>query len=182
MPIGSSPAAQSSRRRIQDSQKTPIVASRGTRPLLYREGKRQAPKPRRVESPHRAQSAPKTPTPASTQKMAPTHHNSCHADDALTPPSTAASQSAPPRRPRPSVAFLHLVRLWAKEHPSRLQHLRRLRRFYKLQFHYAAGRRGAIWLDNPFVTIIKGKACLSLYRRPHHLAELVYAGWLVVAL
>src|SRR5687767_10114714 len=62
--------------------------------------------------------------PARTQKIAPTHHNSCHADDALMPPSTAASRLAPPRRPRPSVAFLHLVRLWAKEHPSRLQHLR----------------------------------------------------------
>src|SRR5687768_816135 len=36
---------------------------------------------------------------ASTQKIAPTHHNSCHADDALMPPSTAASRSAPPRRP-----------------------------------------------------------------------------------
>src|SRR5918994_7065915 len=38
-------------------------------------------------------------TPASTQKIAPTHHNSCHADDALMPPSTAANRSAPPRRP-----------------------------------------------------------------------------------
>src|SRR5687768_13456165 len=31
--------------------------------------------------------------------------------------SIAASRLAPPRRPRPSVAFLHLVRLWPKEHP-----------------------------------------------------------------
>src|SRR5918992_2462055 len=38
--------------------------------------------------------------PASTQKIAPTHHNSCHADDALmTPSTTAASRSAPPRWP-----------------------------------------------------------------------------------
>src|SRR5215212_3187664 len=64
----------------------------------------------------------------------------------------------------------------------RLQHLRRLRRFYKLQFHYAAGRCAAIRLDNPLVAIIKGKACLSFYRCPHHLAELVYAVWFVVAL
>src|SRR5829696_3718265 len=35
---------------------------------------------------------------ASTQKIAPTHHNSCHADDALTLPSIAASRLAPPRR------------------------------------------------------------------------------------
>src|SRR5215211_1793108 len=97
-------------------------------------------------------------------------------------PSTAASRSAPPRRPWPYVACLHLVRLWSKECPSRLQHLRHLQRFYMLQFHYAAGRRTAIRLDNPFVTIIKGKACLSFYRRPHHLAELVYAVWLVAAL
>jgi hypothetical protein len=45
--------------------------------------------------------------------------------------------------------------------------LRRLQRIYKLQFHYAAGRCAAIRLDNPFVTIIEGKAPLSLYRRPH---------------
>src|ERR687890_460124 len=43
------------------------------------------------------------------------------------------------RRVRPSVACLHLARLWSKEHPSRLRHLRHLQRFYKLQFHYAAG-------------------------------------------
>src|SRR5215217_2268343 len=32
-------------------------------------------------------------------------------------PSIAASPSASPRRSRPSVAYLHLVRLWSKEHP-----------------------------------------------------------------
>src|SRR5215208_963149 len=73
MPIGSSPAAQRSRRRAQDSQKPPIVASRGTRPLLYRGGQRQAPKPRRVESPHRAHSAPKTTRlPARKRSLLPT--------------------------------------------------------------------------------------------------------------
>src|SRR5215203_2967421 len=82
-------------------------------------------------------------------------------------PSIVASRSASPRWVRPSVACLHLVRLWSKEHPSRLRHLRHLQRFYKLQFHYPAGRCAAIRLDNPFVIIIEGKACLSLYRSPH---------------
>src|SRR5215211_6580381 len=97
-------------------------------------------------------------------------------------PSIVSSPPGPPRRPRPPVACLHPVGFWPKVHPSRLQHLRRLRRFYKLQFHHAAGRRGAIRLGNPLVTIIKAKACLSFYGCPHHLAELVYAAWLVVAL
>src|ERR687898_2515516 len=60
MPIGSSPAAPTSKRRAQGSQKPPKVASRGTRPPLYRPPQRRAPKTRRVESPRRAQQAPKT--------------------------------------------------------------------------------------------------------------------------
>src|SRR5918992_1563865 len=69
------------------------------RPPLYRPPQRRAPKTRRVESPPRDTATQKTLPPASTQKIAPTHHNNCHADDALMPPSTAASRSAPPRRP-----------------------------------------------------------------------------------
>src|SRR5215211_7342203 len=84
-------------------------------------------------------------------------------------PSIVSSPPTPPRRPRPSVACVHLVGLCSKELPFRLQHLRR---FYRLQYHHAAGCDGAIRLDNPLVTIIKGKVGLSLYRRAHHLAEL----------
>jgi hypothetical protein len=63
-----------------------------------------------------------------------------------------------------------------------LWHLRRLRRFYKLQFHHAAGRRCAIRLGNPLVAIAEGEARLALCRRPHRLAEPLRAVRLVATL
>src|SRR5215217_4902589 len=86
-------------------------------------------------------------------------------------PSTAASRSAPPDRPHSTAAALCSLsasgEVVVTRASSLVTSLRRLQRIYKLQFHYAAGRCAAIRLDNPFVTIIEGKAPLSLYRRPH---------------
>src|SRR5215211_93976 len=67
----------------------------------------------------------------------------------LTLSSISARRTRPRRRSRPpSVACLHPLGLWPKVHPFRLRHLRR---FYKLGFHHAAGRRATIQFDNPLV-------------------------------
>src|SRR5215212_11060638 len=84
----------------------------------------------------------------------------------LTLTSISASSPAPPRRSRPCVACLYLVGLCSKEPPFRLRHLRRLRRFYKLGFHHAAGRGGAIRLDNPLVEILDG--CVKAHEHTSH--------------